>query len=120
MNDSQDNSPHQAGTSAELREALLDWCTAQRHSGDPYFPTRFGPAVRDRDGAGVVVFCSDLIVTAPAEGATGFRRMIELGRGDETLEAIVLRPRWRALFSPAVREVAAWRLGQHAIPIPHA
>lgn len=113
-------SPHQDDLAEAFRTALLDWCISMHRSGEGYYPTRFGPAVRDRTGPQVVAFAVDLISTAPMEGTSGFRRMVELDRGGETLEHVILREPWRALFSDRIRQAAAFRLDSYGIEHPPA
>lgn len=48
-----------------------------------------------------------------AEGTTdGFARLSKEGRLDLTVEALVLRPEYRGLFSEAERQIAGSRLGR--------
>ena len=48
----------------------------------------------------------------------GFRRLVDAGRPDLTIEWSVLHPRWRLLFSDQHREAARWRLRQAGVEPP--
>jgi 5-methylcytosine-specific restriction protein A len=45
----------------------------------------------------------------------GFRRLVEEGRPDLTVEWSVLLPRWHSLFSELHRDAARWRLQQAGV-----
>jgi hypothetical protein len=44
----------------------------------------------------------------------GFRKVVELGRPDLTMESIMLEPEFQTLFSRAELDAARWRLKQAA------
>jgi hypothetical protein len=48
----------------------------------------------------------------------GFRRLVEAGRPDLTVEWSVLLPRWRQLFDEQYRDAARWRLQQVGVDPP--
>jgi hypothetical protein len=70
-----------------------------------YWASYFLRGVRNHGG---VAYAHQLL---RAEGTTdGFKRLTEEGRLDLTMEALVLRPEYAQLFTPAERQVAASRL----------
>lgn len=92
----------------EFRQTQLDVCAELRRDTS-YNPSRFEQSVRDTDGAGAVAFTRRLIVTG-GEGASGYRRMCELGRKHQTIEAQVVDPHWAELFDRDTIAAARWRL----------
>lgn len=92
----------------EFRQAQLDICAELRRD-TPYNPSRFEQAVRATDGPGAVAFTRRLIVTG-GEGASGYRRMCELDRKHQTIEAQVVEPYWAQLFDRDTIAAAQWRL----------
>ena len=68
-------------------------------------PTRFLQMV---DSQGGVATARQLL--AATDISDGFSRLWEAGRLDLTVEAVVLRDRWRPLFTPGELEIARRRL----------
>ncbi|WP_226353759.1 hypothetical protein [Pseudonocardia sp. ICBG601] len=102
----------------EFRAAQLAFCEELRDSDDGYTPTRFEPIVRAGTGDDAVAFATRLVEHAPEDGTAGFRRMLQIGRGQQTLEYQVLLERWRPLFDRRTLDVARWRLQQNGIAPP--
>jgi hypothetical protein len=84
--------------------AAIEEC---KHLSHRYDPTIWIGMVR-RSGA--VEAAKQLLASGDIQ--YGFRRLIEEGRPDLTVEWSVLLPRWRQLFSDQYREAARWRLQQ--------
>lgn len=66
--------------------------------------------------SGAVEAAKHLLVSGDIQ--YGFRRLIEEGRPDLTVEWSVLLPRWRQLFSDQYRDAARWRLQQADVDPP--
>jgi 5-methylcytosine-specific restriction enzyme A len=66
--------------------------------------------------SGAVEAAKHLLVSGDIQ--YGFRRLIEEGRPDLTVEWSVLLPRWRQLFSDQYRDAARWRLHQAGVKPP--
>jgi hypothetical protein len=52
---------------------------------------------------------------ASGEIQYGFRRLVEAGRADLTVEWSALRPRWNRIFHDGHRAAATWRLQQAGV-----
>ncbi|MCE0767409.1 hypothetical protein LWC35_31585 [Pseudonocardia kujensis] len=83
-----------------------------------YPPNRFEQAIAEMSGEDACSFTRKLIISADPDGALGFRRLAELGQLWWSVEACVLRARWRELFDEPLREAARFRLSQAGIPRP--
>jgi hypothetical protein len=99
---------------ARLRE-LIDETPASGalNSGKkPYHPTRFGQAIERRadDGEGLVKYVRTKIQGPPSDG---YDALIEAGRPDLTVEAVVADPDapWASEFTDDERLAATERLG---------
>jgi hypothetical protein len=90
--------------------AAIEEC---KHLGRRYDPAIWIGMVR-RSGA--VEAAKHLLVSGDIQ--YGFRRLIDEGRPDLTVEWSVLLPRWRQLFSDQYREAAQWRLQQAGVKPP--
>lgn len=95
--DSTDEDAYELATWAAIEE-----CKHLRHR---YDPTIWIGMVRQ---SGAVGAAKHLLVSGDIQYR--FRRLIEEGRPDLTVEWSVLLPRWRALFSDQYRDAARWRL----------
>lgn len=91
-------------TEHEFTEAMLDICRQAKRIG--YRPGRFQQMILDKGGLRTA---QDLLVRSRAS-AEGFTTLWELGRLDLSMEALVLRERWAALFTDAERAEASRRL----------
>ena len=87
----------------ELEHAMLDDAEQARELG--YNPNRFNLMVRREGG---LVTAQKLLRRGPVPA--GFWTLQALGRLDLSLERLVLRPKWRALFTEEEVEVARERL----------
>jgi len=90
--------------------AAIEEC---KHLGRRYDPAIWIGMVR-RSGA--VAAAKHLLVSGDIQ--YGFRRLVEEGRPDLTVEWSVLLPRWRRLFSDQYRDAARWRLQQAGVEPP--
>ena len=93
----------------ELNAALVD---AYQRSGDEvgYWGTRYLQAVR-RDGG--LATAKRMLKPRNAGQRKGLDALLEAGRPDLTLEAIILQPPFRTLFTDEELAVAAERLGEY-------
>lgn len=87
----------------ELERAMLD--DAEQAGTLGYNPTRFNMMVRREGG---LAAAQKLLRLGPIP--EGFWTLRQLGRLDLSLERLVLRPRWRPLFTDEEIEVARERL----------
>lgn len=78
-----------------------------------YDPTIWIGMVRQ---SGAVAAAKHLLVSGDIQ--YGFRRLVEEGRPDLTVEWSVLLPRWRQLFTGQYRDAAHWRLQQAGVEPP--
>lgn len=102
--------PHEA----EFHEAMLDvYRHAKSEAG--YTATRFLGMVVERGG----VETARYLLNAPAV-SEGYAALCERGRLDLTVEAVVLQPKWRDLFTERERRIAAQRLKDYGFtgPLP--
>src|SRR5690349_14282994 len=91
----------------QLEQALID---GYQKAGDEvgYWGRRFLQAVRRTGG---LVTVKRMLKPRNAGQRVGLDRLLEAGRPDLTVEAIVLEPRFASLFSAAERAEAQSRLG---------
>jgi hypothetical protein len=90
--------------------AAIEEC---KHLKRRYDPAIWAGMVRQ---SGAVAAARHLLVSGDIQ--YGFRRLIEEGRPDLTVEWSVLLPRWRRLFSEQYRAAARWRLQQAGVQPP--
>lgn len=90
--------------------AAIEEC---KHLSRRYDPAIWIGMVRQ---SGAVAAAKQLLVSGDIQ--YGFRRLIEEGRPDLTVEWSVLLPRWRQLFSDQYRDAARWRLQQAGVEPP--
>ena len=89
---------------SEFDEAMLEiYKRAKSDAG--YNATRFLGMVVDRGGLDTARYLLNAETVSD-----GYAALWERGRLDLTVEALVLEPKWRALFSKAERQIAASRL----------
>lgn len=93
----------------ELTTALID---GYRRAGEEvgYWGHRFLRAVR---GNGGLATTKRMLSPRTAGQRAGLDALLEAGRPDLTVEAIVLRPQFRSLFSRAELQTAQERLGKY-------
>ncbi len=93
----------------ELNATLVD---AYQRSGDEvgYWGTRYLQAVRRNGG---LATAKRMLKPRNAGQRKGLDSLLEAGRPDLTLEAIILQPPFRTLFTDAELAVAAERLGEY-------
>jgi hypothetical protein len=103
--DSTDEEAYERATWAAIEEC--------KHLRRRYDPAIWIGMVRQ---SGAVAAAKNLLVSGDIQ--YGFRRLIEEGRPDLTVEWSVLRPRWRELFSDQYRDAARWRLRQAGLEPP--
>lgn len=72
-----------------------------------YYPNRFEQMLAE---LGAVRLAKKLIISGELQD--GLKKMAKLGRKDLTLEALVLEPKFAALFTKDERQAAEWRLAQ--------
>jgi hypothetical protein len=76
----------------------------------PYRPSIWIGMVRQR---GAAEAARHLLVNGDIQD--GFRRLVDAGREDLTVEWSALHPRWHDIFQAPHREAARWRLRQAGI-----
>lgn len=104
-----ESSEDSGGGESELRDALLD--VARRAKSEAgYNPTLFIQMLSERGGLGT----ARSLLAAPGT-SDGFAALWERGRLDLTVEAVVLQPEFRDLFSRQELDVARRRLGDHGV-----
>lgn len=112
--DREDGSDHHPDTdeAAYERESwrAVDVC---RHLDPPYHPGLWIGMMR-RWGAAEAA--RRLLISGDIQ--YGFRRLVESGRHDLTIEWSALCPRWQRIFTEGHREAARWRLRQAGIELP--
>lgn len=93
----------------ELNAALVD---AYQRSGEEvgYWGTRYLQAVRRNGG---LATAKRMLKPRNAGQRKGLDALLEAGRPDLTLEAIILQPPFRTLFTDDELAVAAERLGEY-------
>lgn len=79
-----------------------------------YKPTEFMRMVHERGGVETVRTLLDKATASP-----GFGRLWDLNRLDLTVEAHILQPQWRDLFTPAERQRARTRLAEYQYTAPY-
>jgi len=93
----------------DLTKAMIDgYNRAGKEVG--YWGTRFLQAVRRKGG---LATARQMLLPRTAGQRTGLDALLDAGRPDLTVEAIVLRPRFRRLFSAEELAEAARRLGDY-------
>jgi len=93
----------------KLTEALID---GYERTGEEvgFWGYRFLRAVRNNGGLAT----AKRMLTPRSPGQrTGLDRLLEAGRPDLTMEAIIMQPQFRSLFTASELEVASERLGKY-------
>jgi len=98
------------GVEDDFTNALID---AYRRSGEEtgYWARRFLAAVRRHGGLSTA---KRMLKPRTAGQRAGLDTLLEAGRPDLTIEAIILRPEYRGLFTEAELATAEQRLGDYA------
>src|SRR5947209_2905454 len=93
----------------ELTDALID---GYKRAGEEvgYWGHRYLRSIRNN---GAVATATRMLRPRNTDQRKGLYALLDAGRTDLTLEAIILQPRFRTLFSPAELKEAAERLGQY-------
>jgi hypothetical protein len=97
-----------------FHDAMLDiYRRAKAEAG--YNAMRFLGMVSERGG----IETARYLLHAP-KVSDGYTALWERGRLDLTVEAVILEPAWRALFSKAERQIAVARLREYGFagPLP--
>ena len=95
---------------AAYERATWDAIEECRNLSPPYYPTIWIGMVRQR---GAAEAARHLLVSGDIQD--GFRRLVDAGRVDLTVEWSALHPRWHGIFQAPHREAARWRLRQAGI-----
>jgi 5-methylcytosine-specific restriction enzyme A len=96
-------------TDAELTQALLDsYYAAGKQTG--YWGRRFYQAVNRKGGLATV---KPMLTPRSANQRKGLDAILEAGKPELSVEAVVLQPRFRALFTSVELKAAAERLGEY-------
>jgi len=96
-------------TDAELTQALLDsYYAAGKQTG--YWGRRFYQAVNRKGGLATV---KPMLTPRTASQRKGLDAILEAGKPELSVEAVVLQPRFRALFTDDELKEAAERLGEY-------
>ena len=94
-------------TESQFDEAMLDiYRRAKAEAG--YTATRFLSMVVDHGGLKTAQY-----LLRAAKVSEGYTALYERGRLDLTVEAMILRPEWQALFSDVERRIAVDRLREY-------
>ena len=100
----------------DFHEAMLDvYRRAKSEAGYP--ANRFLGMVSEHGG----LYTAHYLLNQPTV-SDGYAALWELHRLDLTVEAVVLQPKWRELFTPAERNIAITRLREYGFtgPLPPA
>lgn len=96
-------------TDAELTQALLDsYYAAGKQTG--YWGRRFYQAVKRKGGLATV---KPMLTPRNANQRRGLDAILEAGKPELTVEAVVIQPRFKALFTKAEIKIARERLGEY-------
>jgi len=96
-------------TDVELTQALLDsYYAAGKQTG--YWGRRFYQAVKRKGGLATV---KPMLTPRSASQRKGLDAILEAGKPELSVEAVVLQPRFRALFTDEELKSAAERLGEY-------
>ena len=96
-------------TDAELTQALLDsYYAAGKQTG--YWGRRFYQAVKRKGGLATV---KPMLTPRNASQRKGLDAILEAGKPELSVEAVVLQPRFRPLFTDEELKAAAERLGEY-------
>jgi hypothetical protein len=90
---------------SEFAERLQDSIRQSHELG--YHPTRFEQMLSD---LGACRLAKKLVISGDLQD--GLKEMAKLGHKELTLEAIMLEPRFKSLFTKAELQAADWRLKQ--------
>src|SRR5687767_4560533 len=105
-----------SGLEAEFHEAMLDvYRRAKAEAGYP--ANRFLGMVSEHGG----LHTAHYLLSQPAV-SDGYAALWQRRRLDLTVEAVILQPRWRPLFTTAERNTAIARLREYGFagPLPPA
>ena len=95
-----------ASLEGEFHRAMLNIYQAAADLG--YRPTRFRQTVHEHGGVGA----AKRLLNGPV-AQSGLTTLWELGRLDISMEALVVRERWKPLFSDEERQAARDRLSAY-------
>lgn len=96
-------------TDAELTQALLDsYYAAGKQTG--YWGRRFYQAVKRKGGLATV---KPMLTPRSSSQRKGLDAILEAGKPELSVEAVVLQPRFRSLFTAEELKAAAERLGEY-------